>query len=94
MEIIKALQILKLHNEWRRDKEVPSKTNMQSSVEIGAAIDTVIESQSELLRQNREMKEALSKIVGIEVWISDAKMKKHFQNTVYDCLNSCNKGKE
>ena len=39
----KFLQVLlELHQEWRRDRNVPAKTKIQSPVEIGVAIDYAI----------------------------------------------------
>jgi len=39
MELERIIEILEKHQEWRRDQNVPSKTEMQSPIEIGTAID-------------------------------------------------------
>ena len=41
-EVGKVIEILTQHNEWRRDKNVPSKTKMQDPKKIGFAIDYAI----------------------------------------------------
>lgn len=44
MEIEKAVEILKRHNEWRRyDGEIENSPKMQDPKEIGEAIDEVLE---------------------------------------------------
>ena len=42
MELERVIEILEKHQKWRRDKNVPPKTEMQSPIEIGAAIDYAI----------------------------------------------------
>ena len=39
MELKRVIEILEKHQEWRRDQNVPPKTEMQSPIEIGTAID-------------------------------------------------------
>lgn len=39
MELEKAIEILEKHNEWRRDENIPPKTDMQNPTDIGNAID-------------------------------------------------------
>ena len=39
MKLERVIEILEKHQEWRRDKNVPPKTEMQSPIEIGTAID-------------------------------------------------------
>jgi hypothetical protein len=39
MELEKAIEILENHNEWRRDENIPPKTDMQNPTDIGNAID-------------------------------------------------------
>ena len=39
MRLERVIEILEKHQEWRRDKNVPPKTEMQSPIEIGTAID-------------------------------------------------------
>ena len=39
MELERIIEILEKHQEWRRDQSVPPKTEMQSPIEIGTAID-------------------------------------------------------
>jgi hypothetical protein len=42
MELERVIEILEKHQKWRRDKNVPPKTEMQSPIEIGTAIDFAI----------------------------------------------------
>lgn len=42
MTIKEAIIILELHNEWRRDNNVPSIYKMVNPKELGIAIDTVV----------------------------------------------------
>jgi len=42
MELERVIEILEKHQQWRRDKNVPPKTEMQSPIEIGTAIDYAI----------------------------------------------------
>ena len=42
MELERIIEILEKHQEWRRDQNVPPKTEMQSPIEIGTAIDYAI----------------------------------------------------
>ena len=39
MKLERIIEILEKHQEWRRDQNVPPKTEMQSPIEIGTAID-------------------------------------------------------
>ena len=39
MKLERVIEILEKHQEWRRDKNVPPKTEMQSPIEVGTAID-------------------------------------------------------
>jgi hypothetical protein len=39
MELERIIEILEKHQAWRRDQNVPPKTEMQSPIEIGTAID-------------------------------------------------------
>ena len=39
MKLERVIEILEKHQEWRRDQNVPPKTEMQSPIEIGTAID-------------------------------------------------------
>jgi hypothetical protein len=39
MELERIIEILEKHQDWRRDQNVPPKTEMQSPIEIGTAID-------------------------------------------------------
>lgn len=39
MKLESVIEILEKHQEWRRDNNVPPKTEMQSPIEIGTAID-------------------------------------------------------
>ncbi len=45
MDINRAIKILKKHNEWRRDRNVPisESRQMESPTALGIAIDTVVE---------------------------------------------------
>ena len=49
MELERVIEILEKHQEWRRDPNVPPKTEMQSPIEIGAAIDYAISELKKLL---------------------------------------------
>jgi len=49
MELERVIEILEKHQKWRRDKNVPPKTEMQSPIEIGAAIDYAISELKKLL---------------------------------------------
>lgn len=42
MKLKEAIDILKKHNKWRRDKNVPPKIKMQNPVKLGQAIDVVV----------------------------------------------------
>jgi hypothetical protein len=42
MDLQEAAEILRSHNEWRRDDSAPAKRLMQSPEELGVAIDTVL----------------------------------------------------
>ena len=42
MRIERIIEILEKHQEWRRDQNVPPKTQMQSPIELGEAIDYAI----------------------------------------------------
>ena len=42
MKLERVIEILEKHQKWRRDKNVPPKTEMQSPIEIGTAIDYAI----------------------------------------------------
>ena len=42
MKLERVIEILEKHQQWRRDKNVPPKTEMQSPIEIGTAIDFAI----------------------------------------------------
>ena len=39
MELERIIEILEKHQEWRRDQNVPPKTEMQTPIETGTAID-------------------------------------------------------
>tara|TARA_R110000744_G_scaffold152955_3_gene267236 strand:- start:1256 stop:1417 length:162 start_codon:yes stop_codon:yes gene_type:complete len=47
MDNNKALEILKLHNTWRRDSSVPPLTEMVNPTELGKAIDVAIKVMEE-----------------------------------------------
>ena len=49
MELERVIEILEKHQEWRRDQNVPPKTEMQSPNEIGAAIDYALIELKKLL---------------------------------------------
>ena len=42
MELERIIEILEKHQEWRRDRNVPPKKEMQNPTEIGIAIDYAI----------------------------------------------------
>jgi hypothetical protein len=56
MEIEEAIQIIKDHNEWRRDRDVPSEKVMADPTELGIAIDLVISGLGDVMIwiENRE----------------------------------------
>lgn len=39
MDLPTAIEILEKHNEWRRDENIPPKTDMQNPTDLGNAID-------------------------------------------------------
>ena len=39
MNLERIIEILEKHQDWRRDRNVPPKTEMQNPIEIGTAID-------------------------------------------------------
>lgn len=43
MTITEAINILELHNQWRRNRDDDVVIEMQSSTEIGIAIDVLVE---------------------------------------------------
>lgn len=43
MKVEEALEILKKHNEWRRDDSVPNSKEMVNPTTLGIAIDTITE---------------------------------------------------
>ena len=49
MEILKAIEIIEKHNVWRRDNNVPVKTEMANPTELGIAIDEVLSKLNKLL---------------------------------------------
>ena len=49
MELERVIEILEKHQAWRRDQNVPPKTEMQSPNEIGAAIDYALIELKKLL---------------------------------------------
>lgn len=51
MDIDKAIEILKQHNEWRRCNDLFSTKKMVNPKELGIAIDVVIE---ELTNKNKK----------------------------------------
>ena len=42
MNIKEATEILKTHNLWRRDNNVPNQYEMGDVTELGVAIDTIV----------------------------------------------------
>jgi hypothetical protein len=44
MELHEAIEILKKHNEWRREKRFPSHLEATNPTDLGIAIDTVVKS--------------------------------------------------
>jgi len=49
MKLERVIEILEKHQEWRRDQNVPPKTEMQSPIEIGTAIDYALNELKKLL---------------------------------------------
>jgi hypothetical protein len=56
MEINKAIEILKKHNEWRRCNEFPSSKEMVNPTELGIAIDVVVKELSQKHNQPNQSK--------------------------------------
>ena len=61
MELETVIEILEKHQAWRRDPNVPPKTEMQSPIEIGTAIDFAISELkklrlSDVVRQSEQLK--------------------------------------
>lgn len=54
MKIERIIEILEKHQEWRRDQNVPPKTQMQSPIELGTAIDYAIEELKKLRTEDKE----------------------------------------
>ena len=52
IKLEKIIEILEKHQEWRRDQNVPPKTEMQSPIELGIAIDYAIKE----LKQSKNKK--------------------------------------
>ena len=52
IKLEKIIEILEKHQEWRRDQNVPPKTEMQSPIELGTAIDYAIKE----LKQSKNKK--------------------------------------
>lgn len=44
----RATEVLKQHNEWRRDDNIPNSKDMVNPTELGQAIDKAVEVLSEL----------------------------------------------
>ena len=42
MDIKEAIKILKAHNLWRRDHNIPNQYEMGDATKLGIAIDTVV----------------------------------------------------
>lgn len=51
MDLQEAIKTLKEHNEWRRDREIPSKIKMLEPFVIGKALDLAIEVLSKVLEE-------------------------------------------
>ena len=49
MELKRVIERLENYQQWRRDQNVPPKVEMQSPIEIGAAIDYAISELKKLL---------------------------------------------
>ena len=86
MKLERVIEILEKHQEWRRDQNVPPKTEMQSPIEIGTAIDYAL-SELKILRlgdvSNRYSIEDIEKCV--ENW-GICKVEKEY---IEQFLNGC-----
>jgi hypothetical protein len=47
-----ALQVLKLHNKWRRDRSEVNQYPMQDPVKIGKAIDVAVKVLAEIANKD------------------------------------------
>jgi hypothetical protein len=81
MKLERIIEILEKHQEWRRDKNVPPKTEMQSPIEIGTAIDYAIHELKKLrISDVIEPKEQLCENPNCENGIVD---RDYYGNPIY-----------
>ena len=52
MTVKQAIQVLKLHNKWRRDRSEKNLYPMQDPVKIGQAIDVAVKVLSEIANKD------------------------------------------
>tara|TARA_R110002167_G_scaffold101354_2_gene264013 strand:+ start:236 stop:574 length:339 start_codon:yes stop_codon:yes gene_type:complete len=80
MENKKALEILKLHNNWRRDSSVPPLTEMVNCTELGDALDVAIKVMEERdtislernqMTKNQKVDQYLREIGDTQKWRSE-----------------------
>lgn len=50
----RAIEVLKAHNEWRRDDNIPNSKAMVNPTELGKALDKAIEVMENELRQHTD----------------------------------------
>lgn len=68
MTIERAAEVLKAHNEWRRDRSdnlPPTTKNMQHPADIGKAIDVAVRELEKIVSHNEEF-ESLAEAFGSE----------------------------
>jgi hypothetical protein len=52
MTTLQAMQILKLHNKWRRDRSEKNLYPMQDPIKIGEAIDVAVRILAEIANKD------------------------------------------
>lgn len=52
MTTLQAMQILKLHNKWRRDRSEKNLYPMQDPIKIGEAIDVAVKVLAEIANKD------------------------------------------
>lgn len=56
MDISRAVEILKKHNEWRRCNDFPSSKEMANPTELGIAIDVAVKELSKSINKSDQSK--------------------------------------
>jgi hypothetical protein len=73
MKLERIIEILEKHQEWRRDQNVPPKTEMQSPVEIGTAIDYALTELKKLRLCDFNNQRELLIDYELKLWINPTK---------------------